>query len=261
VAAPGRVAVLDVESVPDADALAQAPRHSNGGHARPALHRLIAATVVTCDEGPRGFTNLDLRTFAHPDQDELDIIGYVDLLLPDPTQASSRLVTWNGGHDLRLLRHRACSRWMFGARTIHGWSCRPAGQHVDVMEEVAGGDRRGRWALADFCAGLGFAIRSGISGRPVRTLHTSGRHDAVAEHNRLDAVGTFLAYGYQRAFETGDERFAATAWDLAADALAPIGCVDANVQSLADHHLASIARHRLTAPGAPPRVAAGARGR
>jgi len=244
-----RVAVLDVESVPDADALAQAPRHSNGGHARPALHRLVAASVLLCDEGPRGFSALDLRTFAHPDVDELGIIGFVDLLLPDPGLATSRLVTWNGGHDLRLLRHRACSRWMFGARGIAGWSGDPVGRHVDVMEEVAGGDRRGRWALADFCAGLGFAIRAGVPGRPVLTLYSSGRHDAVAEHNRLDVIGTFLAYAYVRSFETGDERYAATAWNLVAEVLAPIKRVDANVQSLADHHLVSIARQRLSSSG------------
>ncbi|QXQ07297.1 hypothetical protein KX816_04500 [Sphingosinicellaceae bacterium] len=246
------MAVLDVESVPDGDALSQAPRHSAGGHARPALHRIVSATVLVCDEHPNGFADVDLRTFAHPELDETSILGCVDLLLPDPAEGSSRLVTWNGGHDLRLLRQRACSNWMFGVRALAGWCGGAAGSHVDVMERFACGDRRAAWRLADACAGLGFAVRNGLSARPVLTLHSRGRHDAVAEHNRLDVVGTFLAYAYHRSFETGDDGFAATAWTGIADVLEGVAGVDPNVQSLAGHHLVSVARGRLTGPHPGP---------
>ena len=247
-AACRRVAVLDIESVPDRDALAQAPRHSNAGHGRPALHRIVCASVLVCEEGQAGFGPIDLRTFAHPEMDEGAIIGFVDLLLPDPAEPSSRLVTWNGGHDLRVMRHRACSSWMFGLRSLAGWCLDAAGEHVDVMERVACGGRRANWALADVCAGLGFAIRGGLAGRPVLTLHSRGRHDAVAEHNRLDVVGTFLAYAYQRSFETGDDRHACTAWTQVSDVLASIAAVDQNVPSLATHHLAAMARARISGP-------------
>ena len=242
-----RIAVLDVESVPDGDALTSAPRHSGGGHARPALHRLVAATVLTCVETPAGFRSGDLRTFAHPGLSEIDMVGCVDLMLPDPHDTSSVLVTWGGRHDLRLLRHRACSNWMFGLSALPGWCGTAAGRHFDVMEVLAAGDPRGRWALADACAGLGFAIRAGVSGRTVLTMHARGRHDAVAEHNMLDVVGTFLCYAYQRSFESGDERHVASAWALTAELLAPVPGVDANVPSLAGHHLAAHARARLSA--------------
>lgn len=256
-----RVAVLDVESVPDGDALSQGRRHAGGGHGRPALHRLVAAGVLACTETDRGFADLQLRVFAHPACSEVELIGCVDLMLPDPADERSMLVTWNGGHDLRLLRHRACSNWLFGLDALPAWCGAPAGRHRDLMKEVAFADPRGRWALADVCAGLGFAIRNGLSGQPVLTLHARGRHDAVAEHCMLDVVGTFMVYAYHRSFETGDDRFAATAWSLVAEALGAAGRVDPDVQSLADHHLASIARSRLTRASLPPPSAAGAPGR
>ena len=60
-------------------------------------------------------------------------------------------------------------------------------------------------------------------------------------------VGTFLAYAFQRSFETGDDRFAASAWLGVADLLPDFGSADRNVQPLATHHLVSLARERLIA--------------
>lgn len=260
-ASPMRIAVLDVESVPDGDALSQAPRHSAGGHGRPALHRIVAATVLVCREDGDGFADLDIRTFAHPELDEVSIVGCVDLLLPDPAEAGSRLVTWNGLHDLRLLRQRACSHWMFQLAALPGWCGGGSGRHVDVMDLYACDDARGRWRLADVCAGLGFAIHAGLPGRTVALLNARGRHDAVAERNRMDVVGTFLAYAYHRSFETGDDRWAASAWTRAADLLAPLAGIDANVQPLATHHLVSLARGRVSRPRAHRPAVAGVPGR
>lgn len=259
---PGsRIGVLDVESVPDADALANARRHSRGGHARPALHRIVSATVLTCRAGADGFADLDIRTFAHPEFDETAILGCVDLVLPDPTDPNATLVTWNGSHDLRLLRHRACANWMFGLRSVGGWWDDPAGRHDDAMAMTAGADPYGRWALADVCAGLGFPIRAGLSGRTVLSLHAQERHDGVAEHNRMDVVGTFLAWAYGLSFATGDERWTASAWVGGADLLAGVAHVDPDVQPLARHHIAAIARSRITAPAPDGRGARGARAR
>lgn len=244
------LAVLDVETVPCADALSLSTARSRGGHGRTALHRLVSVSVLTAREHSAGFGDVDLRAFAHPEHGERDMLGFADLLLPDPDEPGSVLVTYNGRHDLRVLRHRACSGWMFDLPRLGGW-CRGAGEHVDMMLEGGGGVLPG-WSLADLCAGLGIAIRRGSAGRSVHRLHVEGRHRAVLEHNVLDVVGTFLAYAYDRSFRSGDGVFAATAWLAVAGATEGILTRDPNVEAIADHHLVSHARSVLTGRSAPP---------
>lgn len=240
-----RIAVLDVESVPDGDALAMAARQSRGGHGRTALHRLVAATVLTAVELPTGFAEVDMRTFAHPAFVEADMIGYVDLLLPAPEDPASILVVYNGAHDLRLLRHRASARWMFDLPRLSGWCGAAAGAVVDLIVPPFGADVD-RWSLSDTCAGLGLPIRRGPLARTVHRLNAEGHHDAVADRNRLDVIGTFIAYAHRRAFETGREALAASAWAALPGICAASAWRDRNVEALECHHLVSMARTRLS---------------
>lgn len=241
----GAFTVLDVETVPCADALALATRRSRGGHGRVALHRLISVCALTgrC-EGER-FIDVALRVFAYPDHSEQDMIGFVDLLLPEPGDPGATLVSYNGAHDLAVLRHRACAIWMFDVPGIAAWSNGDAGRHIDLMK-AHGSPGRNAWSLADTCAGLGFAIRKGASGRSVRNLHAEGRHTAVREHNMLDVVGTFLLFAYSRSFETGKMGFVTSAWDAIGRITSLVDQVDPDAQSLADHHLVSRSRALLT---------------
>ena len=246
-AATRPVAFLDVESVPCPDAVCQTNRHARGGHGRTALHRLVATTILTAIEGRRGFSGVEIRTFAHPRHAETDMLGYVDLLLPDPADVTSKLVTYNGGHDLRLLRHRACALWMFDLPSLSGWCGDASGRMVDLMAEPLG-ERLDPWSLPDVCAALGLPIRRGLSGRTVARLHAEGHHGAVAEHNRLDVIGTFIAYAHRRSFEEGDDAFAATAWAGVGNAMEGVASCDPNVQSLSSHHLVALSRSRITGP-------------
>lgn len=245
---PRSLAVVDIETVPDPDAMSLAHRLSGDGTRRAALHRVVCASVLRAVEGPGGFSALDLRSFDETAHDEAVIVGFVDLLLPDPADASSTLVTYNGRRaDLRILRHRACANWLFAVPALAGWTGSPAGRHVDLLERGFGVGAGDRWSLSDVCAGLGLAIRPGLLGRSVARLHGEGRMDAVVEHNRMDVLGTFLAYGYHRSLETGDDAFAASAWDGVARLMERVPTVNVGAETIARHHLVDVARSRLTA--------------
>ena len=239
-----RFAVLDVESVPCVDSLANAPTQARSGHDRPALHRIVAASVLTGWESVGGFHGLDIRTFGEDRQKECEIIGFVDLLLPDPSDPQSRLITFNGAHDLALLRHRAMAGWHFGCRNVAGWCGDPAGVNDDIM--LAGRRHAGPfWSLADICAGLGLPLRQGLPGRTVAKLHAEGRFDAIAERNRADVIGTFIAYAHGRSFETGEDVFAASAWSEIAELMRGSAQSDPNIAPISRHFMVSVARQRL----------------
>lgn len=241
----GPLTVIDVETVPCADALALATRRSRSGHGRVALHRLVSVCALTARETAYGFVDVDVRAFAHPDHREQDMVGFADLLMPEPGALGATLATYNGTHDLAVLRQRACAIWMFDVPRLAAWANGTAGRHVDLMRRH-GPSGNSAWSLADTCSGLGFAIRRGVSGRSVRNLHAEGRHAAVREHNMLDVVGTFLLYAYSRSFESGQAGFVTSAWDAIGRITSLVHLVDPDVQSLADHHLVTNARALLT---------------
>lgn len=245
-----RVVVLDIETLPCPDSLSQAHAKSRGGYARPALHKVICASVLTADERVSGYHDLDIRTFDEGMIDEAGLIGFVDLLLPDPSDDRSRLVTFNGARsDLAILKHRACANWLFAVPSLSGW-CEGRGDHVDLMQ-VGFGSLDDRWSLSDICAGFGLAIRGGLLGRSVAQLHGTGRLDAVREHNRLDVVGTFLAYAYHRSFQAANNRFVASAWDQVAKLLDGVPSVNLEAVRLSRHHLVSLARDHLRTQSDP----------
>lgn len=247
-----RVAVLDLETAPCADALSLTPR-GGSGHRRGALHRIVSASVLTASETEAGFTDLDVRTFSADQLTEPEILSFVDLLLPEPDDPTARLVTYNGSEaDLRMLRLRAAAFWMFDARRIAGWTGSPAGVHFDLILSGFGASGM-RWSLPDLCAGLGFAMRTGLLARSVDQLIGDDRWDAVVEHNMMDVVGTFLAYAHHRSMESGSILHAATAWQGVGRLLGGTRTVNAGLERIADHHMVDFARQRLAALGLPAR--------
>lgn len=241
-----RVAVLDIETVPDPDAQSLAHRLTRGAHGRTALHRVVCASVLRAVEDGGGFRDLDLRTFGEDAHDEAAIIGFVDLLLPDPAEPASVLVTWNGQRaDLRVLKLRACANWLFATPALAGWTGAPAGTHLDLMQSGFGVGCTDRWSLPDVCAAFGLALRPGLLARSVSRLHGEDRMDAVIEHNRMDVIGTFLAYAFNRSFETGEDVFAATALDAVSTLMERVPTVNVGLKTISRHHLVDVARSRL----------------
>lgn len=240
----GGFAVLDIETMPCQDAMAITVRGACDPK-RPALHQLCSAAVLTGTETSDGFKDVEVAVFTRQRLSEVEMLGCLDVVLPDPADSSSKLIVYNGlVHDLRVLRLRLAANWMFSARVLSGWCIPERGRVLDMMVEGFGG--RGKyWNLPDLCAGLGFAIRPGLLRRPVSEMVAKGRWDIVAEHNLMDVVGTYLAYASWRSLVTGSDRPVATAWVCVAEALSELASAEDTFGCVNRHHLLGTARARL----------------
>ena len=242
-----RFTVLDIETIPCADALSMTVK-GVASPRRQALHRICSVAVINGIETAEGFSDVESGVFTRDRLEEARILGCLDIVLPDPDIAGSRIITYNGtAHDLRLLRLRQASLWMFSARKLARWCTSPSGRHFDLMKVGFGGPSE-RWSLVDLCAGLGFPVREGHLKSSIASMVSQDRWDVVAEHNLMDVVGTFLAYGTWRSVETGNDQFAATAWTSIAGMLEGFTSVNVGHAGLSSYHLLEEARLRLRKP-------------
>lgn len=204
--------VLDIESAPSLDLVQAVGAGGRHGFERPALHKIVCASALTfhqCVETGE-FSGLSLHTFTSEERPEASILVGVDLLLPDAREATSRLITWNGRHDLRILHARAVALWLAGLGALRGWLDRGSfPRHLDLMRET-GSDARGWQRLRDVCAGMGITIQG--SGETVTRAIAAGAWDRVACHNRMDVLGTFLVHAGRETFRRGCPVPYATAW-------------------------------------------------
>ncbi len=236
-------AVLDIETVPCADAMSMAVRGREDPR-RQALHRICSAAMLIGRESDQGFSNCEVAVFTNERLSEVEILGCMDLLCPDPDEEASRLIVYNGStSDLRNIRLRLGANWLFAHRKLARWTGRPTGRIVDLINQGLGGSRP-RWSLSDLCAGLGFPMREGLLAQSVVSMAGKGRWDVVAEHNMMDVVGTFLAYATDRSIEKGSDIFASTAWVECGRMLEEFSSVNKGRERFTRHHLLEEARAR-----------------
>lgn len=240
-------AVLDIETMPCFDAMAMTVRGSETPK-RPALRRICSAAVVSGSERDGRFRDVRADVFHLGGIDEPGILAGMDIVLPDPSDEASVLVSYNGtAHDMRVLRLRMAAGWNFSLERLGGWCGEAAGRHFDLMRDGFGGPGD-RWSLPDLCAGLGFPVREGLLARPVSTMAADGRWDVVSEHNLMDAVGTFLAYAAWRSIELRSDLPASTAWSQVGTMLDGTATVNPGRERLSRHRLRQWAVDRLARP-------------
>lgn len=237
--------VLDIESVPSMDLVQAAGAGGRHGFERPALHKIVSASVLTfhqCVE-TGGFSELSLHTFTSEKNPEASVLVGVDLLLPDARRANSRLVTWNGRHDLRMLHARAVALWLNGLRALQSWMDRSSTlRHLDLMREI-GSDARGWQRLRDVCAGMGITLHS--SGETMTRAIAAGAWDRVAGHNRMDVLGTFLVHAGREAFKRGCPVPYSTAWREVSRLTGGRLAASSQEGSLSTHYLVDVAARQL----------------
>jgi hypothetical protein len=240
--------VLDIETVPDADAVALAPPSSVGGWRRSVLHRIVAASVIAFEEDAvtGEIRRLRLSTWHAGRVPEPDIIGLVDAALPDPRDERSVLITFNGAsHDVPILCSRAMALWMFDLPDLHGWQLERT-RHCDLI--FGYGARSKRPSLSEVCASFGFQVAVGARERNSARSIEAGDWQAVTRKCEADVAATFIAYAYRRAWELGDARPVASAWMGLSEGIADHGDRLHHLRHFRHHHLVEVARTILAAP-------------
>jgi hypothetical protein len=240
-----RGCVIDIETVPDRDAVELAPSSARGGWQRPLLHKVVAASALTFERDRRdgGFRRLRLSSWHGGRMAEAQIIGCVDGALPDPALEGATLVTFNGAaHDLPILRARAMSLWMFDLPRLRAWDGERE-RHRDLI--YAFGARGKRPSLAEVGASIGTRVacrpREANSARCVEEADWT----PIVHKCEADVAATFIAFAYDAAWRSGDDRLVASAWVALAEALAARGERAHHLHHLRYHHLVDAGRLRL----------------
>jgi hypothetical protein len=232
----GRFCVLDVETRLSDDAAHRVGRNPPPTVQRVALQEVhTVATLVFDRTEDGGFGGFELACA------ELGMSGEAGLLIDVATRLDAEhdygatLVTFNGSHDMSVLRRRAGRHWLFDRFQCSQWRRPGTERHLDMMQlNGYGGSRYPN--LIDACAGFGFDAWP-----PVPVLK---RHGAPSGGDKcvLDVVATAMLLFFELAFREGSPIPVAHGWSGLSEALRPL---------LHDWpHIAPILNHPAAAEGA-----------
>jgi hypothetical protein len=159
------------------------------------LQRVTAVATLVFDRDQEGrFGGFSLNSF---EGDEADVGEHAGAALADTANLGGDLITYNGAHDLNVLRFAALRSQRLQGGGASDWLGPHASRHLDLMREVARDGRLPR--LADVAAGLGFA--------PVwRTGAASAEHMVGRRKAEMDVLLTGLLYFHIQAERRNDRR-------------------------------------------------------
>lgn len=171
--------ILDVETRIDRSSLATSGRSTAPRDMPAPLQVVTAVALLSFDLDPSGvFSGFRIDSL---EAGERNVAALAERELAAVHADGGDLVTYNGVHDLGVLRFALLRARLLGGGGAARWVSNDDGRHRDLMLEVSAG---GRWPrLADVAAGLRFA--------PVRLL--GGPLDGVGKAE-LDVALTMLLH-------------------------------------------------------------------
>ena len=202
----GRFCVLDIETRLSNDAAQRVGRSPQPSVQRVALQEVQAVATLVFDRAADGcFDGFELACA------ELGMSGEAGLLMDVATRVDAEhdsgatLVTFNGSHDISVLRRRAGRHWLFDRFQCSQWRRPGTERHLDMMQlNGYGGSRYPN--LIDACAGFAF---DAWPPSPVLKMHgaPSGGDKCV-----LDVVATAMLLFFELSFREGSPMPVAQGW-------------------------------------------------
>ena len=230
--------VLDVETSFCAMAVGLADAAPRPDFRRAALQSLVGASMLSFRMEDGAFSDWKLVSLE-ADLDEAEMIRSIGTRLSELHQTGGRLITFNGSHDLSVLRRRANRHWLFGKIAADAWLDHPTDAHLDMML-LDPATRAGRFpSLVDAAAGYGFDARctapEKISAVTVRTTRKS----------QVDCVATTLLFFHRLADLGGTVEPLARGWLSLAEFLAGSRPPSDHLRQFWRHPFVSTARQFL----------------
>lgn len=203
--------VLDIETIPDAEAASRAGIDLGEGFPAWPLHQLACVSLLSIDRGSGWNLNFQVETLSRADLSEGAIIAGVERTIEN----AQEVLTYNGrAFDVPVLMARAAvarercpaiAKLMAQPRRYHD-------KHVDLLEEVTGYGAASRLKLADLCGAFSIPVKIDAHGGDVGALAAEGRWGAITRYCETDVVATWLALQFWRAAERDDPGAADQAW-------------------------------------------------
>ena len=186
--------VLDIETRTDRLLLAASGRRAAPRDMPAALQTVAAAALLAFDVDDFGRYSGFRLSGLHVDQcDEATLVGVCERELCDLFSAGGELVSYNGAHDLAVLRLALLRSLQVGGGGVARWLDDPGGRHADLMKAVAGAERWPR--LADLSSALGFGPGLRMDGVGI---------PCERQKAEVDVVRTLLLHMFLEAERMGD---------------------------------------------------------
>lgn len=180
--------VLDVETRIDRAALSASGRSGSPRGMPPGLQIVTAGAMLAFEiDGDAACGSFELRSAGCFASGERTLIRLIDRELARLHAEGGVLVTFNGGHDLAMIRLASLRHRDFASGGAARWQSCGDHVHEDLMLDLAGGDP-GRWSsLADLSAAFGLHT----PGEVVVASNAAPRELAKCE---TDVVATMALY-------------------------------------------------------------------
>lgn len=203
--------VLDIETIPCAEATTRAGVDLKGGFPPWPLHELVCASVLTVERDHLGAPFFDIATFSRRAFGERGIVASVERSI----ESAFEVQTFNGaGFDVPVLLSRAAVTGE-PAPTVAKLHAQPRfrrGVHVDFLQEVTACGAAPRIRLADLCAAYNIPVKVDASGDQVGDLVRQGAWDRVANYCETDVVATWLMGLFWRSAERASPELIVEGW-------------------------------------------------
>lgn len=206
-----KTCVLDIETIPNAAAIAQAGVDPNAGFPAWSLHELACVSILTVDRDAMAHPTFEIATYSRVNLSERGIVASVERSIHDAFE----VITYNGrGFDLPVMLARAAVTGE-AAPTIarlHAQGRYARGVHVDLLEEVTAHGAAPRLRLLDLCSAFGIAVKQDCAGDAVATMVDQGAWPKIAAYCETDVTATWLALQYWRSGERGAPEMIVDSW-------------------------------------------------
>lgn len=203
--------VLDIETIPCADAMVRARVESDGRFPSWALHELICASVLTVDRDRVGRPSFGIETYSRRTLSERAIVASVERSIENAIEVQ----TFNGAcFDIPVLLSRAALTGEPAPMIakLHAQPRFRRGVHVDFLQEVTAYGAAPRVRLADLCAAYNIPVKIDAAGDQVGDLVRQGAWDRVANYCETDIVATWLMGLFWRSAERFSPELIVEGW-------------------------------------------------
>lgn len=180
--------VLDIETRIDAAAVRSSRRRTRPSGMPTGLQTIAAAAMLEFEVDGHGLcSGFTLNAVERAGIGEPALVTSVERRLGTLADADGTLVTFNGAHDLGILRLAAARLHRFERAASAHWIRDRADRHDDVMLEFSAGGRQTWPRLDDLAASFGI-----LSGREMVML--TDAPTAARMKCELDVVVTMMLY-------------------------------------------------------------------
>lgn len=207
--------VLDIETIPDAEAAARAGFEEADGFPPFPLHALACVSLLIVEQDGMAPPTFSIQSFSREQRSERGIIASVERVLSD----SFEVITYNGrGFDVPVLMTRVALTGEYAPMIsrLHTQRRYTAGIHVDLLDVVTAHGAAPKLRLHQLCSAFSIPSKLDVDGGDVAALVAAGDWRKVVNYCETDVVATYLATQMWQGAERGDAERAVENWALLA---------------------------------------------